>query len=94
MSQITWDEWQDTFKPIKNPNSRDPGFWGHMFETFGEDLDYIKSANLPSGHYWTMVDGEGIHLDLVSGAQWVDRLGYFITEVPWDEDTYVTNQKG
>lgn len=93
MITMTWGEWETKYRPIRNPNSKDDGFWGHMFETFGEDLDHLQNTKLPNTQYWTMVDGGGVYYDLVSGAQWVDRLGYFITEEPWEEDVYVTNQE-
>lgn len=90
---MTWDEWEATYKPMRNPNSTDPGFWGCMFETYGDDVDTMKQLGLPNTHFWTMVDGGDIYLDLTSGVHWVDRLGYFVTELPWTEEVYVTNQK-
>lgn len=93
MTQMTWSQWEQKYKPIRNPNNVGTGLSEHMFETFGEDLEYLKSAGIPNGYYWTLVDGGGVYLDIVSGVHWVDRLGYFITEYPWEEDVYVTNQK-
>ena len=66
---IDWKTWEDTYKPIRNPNSKDEGFWGCGFETFGEDIEYLKSLGLDNTHYWTLVDNNpnGRYLDVVSG---------------------------
>ena len=44
-------------------------------------------------HIWTMVNGEGRYANLVNGVHYFDRLGYFVTEVPWIDDVFVTDQK-
>lgn len=75
---ITWDEWEDTYKPTT------PTAYGDLSE-IDDNLDY---------HYiWTMVDGDGRYADLYSGIYIVNRLGYFVTEVPWTEEVFVTDQK-
>lgn len=93
MKTISWKEWQDTYKPIPNPNDSDTGFWGNMFETFGQDLDYMKENVKDNRHIWTIVDNNpnSVYLDLESGIHWFNRMGYFVTEVPWTEDVLVTN---
>jgi hypothetical protein len=40
-----------------------------------------------------MVDGDGRYADLYSGIYIINRLGYFVTEVPWTEEVFVTDQK-
>ena len=92
---IDWDTWEKTYKPIKNPNNPDPGFWGHMFETFGTDMEYMKSLDIPGKYYWTLVDNDpnSVYLEIVSGTYLFNRLGYFITEYPWEEEVLVTNDK-
>ncbi len=76
-----WDEWFNTFKPKtnhfgKNENDR-------MYETYGEEYEYIKS--LDPKYVWTYVDGDMSSL-LVAGVAWVNRLGYYVCEVPWEDD--------
>jgi len=87
--EMKFVDWYKKYKPIHNPASIDPQFWGCMFETFGEDLEYMKENYKDNRHYWTLVDGEGIELYLFSGVHWANRLGYFITEVPWEESVSV-----
>jgi hypothetical protein len=88
---ISWNEWEDTYKPIRNPFNPDPDFWGNMFETFGEEYELVKAY--PNNQVWTMIDGEGIYLNITSGLHWVNRLGYFVTELPWEGEVFVTNDK-
>jgi len=88
---MTWTEWEETYKPIRNPNNSDTSFWGSMFETFGDDLDAVKGY--PNDKVWTLVDNNpnSVFLDVQSGFWRVNRMGYFVTEVPWTEDVLVSN---
>lgn len=60
----------------------DFGRGGTMYETYGEELAYVRSQ--PVGRIWTLVDADG-HLCIISGWHFVNRLGYFISDVPADE---------
>jgi len=76
---ITWDEWEDTYKPT-TPLAYD---------------DYSEiPADVPVERIWTMIDGDGRYANLVNGIYVFNRLGYFVTEVPWTDDVFVTDQKG
>jgi hypothetical protein len=89
---ITWDEWEVIYKPMQNPHSRDSFFWGKMFETYEPDIDEVHRVN--PNRVWTLVDHNpnSVYLDLIPGYHLVDRLGYFISDVPWeDKDLVVTN---
>jgi hypothetical protein len=91
-SVISWEKWEKEYQPIKNPHSRDPGFWGSMFETFEPDTEYLKK--IPNNYIWTLVDNNpnSVYLDVVPGVHWANRMGYFATEFPWeDSDMTVSN---
>lgn len=81
-----FDNWVETFKPIRNTltdsASFDDGQGGLMFETYGPELDaVIAVANENPRKVWTWVDGdEGSYV--IDGYHLVNRIGYFITEVP------------
>lgn len=83
-----FDRWVDTYGPIKNeaisPEEEAP-FDGTMFETFGAELDYVKKAN--PKHVWTYITGDNNEDVLVAGFHFVNRQGYFITTLPWQDDT-------
>ncbi|QDT53880.1 hypothetical protein Pan44_19060 [Caulifigura coniformis] len=50
---------------------------GCLFETFGDELDFIRSQ--PAENVWTLVDGDDGDLYLVSGVHVVNRIGYLVT---------------
>jgi hypothetical protein len=80
-----WNEWEDKFKPIKNDLVADPD--QQMFETYGEELDYVLSID--NNRVWTYVQGDMCDL-ILAGYHLVNRIGYYITEIPWqNEDDYV-----
>ena len=81
--ELTEDEWETTYRPVTNHLSTDSGWAGLLFETYGEEVEYVKQAK--EGTVWTWVDGEdGTYV--VSGWLLMNRIGYFITEVPFDNN--------
>ena len=62
-------------------------FGGCMYETFGEELEYVKKQN--PKRIWTIVDGDGDDLIIIAGFHFVNRIGYLITNEEW-EDEYET----
>jgi hypothetical protein len=57
---------------------------GYLFETYGKEFEFVKIQN-PS-HVWTLVESDN-KLYVCSGFHHVNRLGYFVTQLPWEEDT-------
>jgi len=90
---ISWTEWEEKYKPIRNPNSPDPGFWGCMFETYGSDIATLEEMHVDGKYFWTLVDNNpnSVYLDIISGVHVFNRMGYFVTEVPWEEEVLVSN---
>lgn len=79
-----WDAWAEKYKPEENHIVTSNEL---MFETYGEELEYIKS--LDPKYVWTSVQGDMSDL-IVAGFAYVNRLCYYVTEIPWeDEDEYV-----
>ena len=74
---ISWDEWEDKYLPTT---------------PVALELEDIPDTTLPC-YVWTMVDGDGRYANLWNGYRRFNRLGYFVTEVPWIEDVFVTDQK-
>lgn len=88
LTKLTFDDWIETYKPEVNrivPDaSFDDGNGGIMFETYGAEHDYVCSVNLDR-RVWTYVDGEdGTYV--VNGYSFVNRIGYFVTEIPYPND--------
>ena len=89
---ISEDEFIQTYRPMPNVldanASFDFGDGGCLYETFGPELEHIRSQ-LPE-HVWTIIETDG-ELAIVSGYHFVNRLGYILTAVQWlpGEDVYV-----
>jgi hypothetical protein len=89
--KLDFDEWETTFKPMKNPlvdnpDTRPPD--GYRFETYGQEDDYVRAfAEVAPLHVWTMLDGEE-DLVITDGWHFVNRFAYFITDLPADPDTH------
>ena len=82
---MTEDEWYEKYKPIKNPLDTNASWNGEMFETYGEEIEFVKST--PDNFVWTLLDVDGKSL-IVNGQSWVNRMGYFVCEVPWNDDEF------
>lgn len=71
------DAWEAKYKPITNH------FDGSdKFETYGDELQFVLAQDPRC--IWTLVDGDDGNLYIVDGYHLVNRLNYFITEVPFD----------
>jgi hypothetical protein len=88
--EMTDDEWFNTYKPIKNHIDTHASFNGTMFETYGEEVEFVKSQN--PNCVWMYGDGDDGGSYLWSGWGFVNRIGYFITEVPFPDNTTIQVQ--
>lgn len=78
------DDWVAKYKPIKNHLDDNASGDGDMFETFGAELEFVRAQDPRC--IWTLVEGDDGGLYIESGYHFVNRLNYFITEVPFDGD--------
>lgn len=79
---ITNQEWEDTYLPMTNHLTNE----GISYETYGDELDYVSQQD--ENFVWTEMDGDnGVYI--VSGYHYVNRIQYYITNVPWTEDTEI-----
>jgi hypothetical protein len=90
--EMTMEEWEATFKPINNHLDENASFQnedgeGIMFETYGEEIDFVKSQ--PVANIWTYTSGESNTSWINNGWGFINRLGYFITELPCPPDTEI-----
>jgi len=86
--ELTEEEWFDTFKPIPNHIDDNASFQtednvGYMFETYDEELAFVKSQD--PNRIWTYCDGDNRGTYIFQGMRIVNRIGYFVTTVPYDE---------
>lgn len=83
MAKIKEDVFWDEYKPIKNHLVKDASYDGCMFETYGEEKEFVAKQHHKK--IWTIVDAEG-ELVIIAGWHFVNRMGYLITEKEWDNE--------
>ena len=85
--EMDFDEWCATYKPIPNNIVEDSSFDGTMFETYGAEVAFVKKAD--PAYIWMYGDGDDGGSYIWNGWHIVNRIGYFITEVPCPPDTTI-----
>ncbi len=85
--EMDFDEWFDTYKPIPNNIDTNASFDGHMFETYGDEVEFVKKAD--PAYIWMYGDGDDGGSYIWNGWHFVNRIGYFITEVPCPDNTTI-----
>ena len=93
--EMSFEEWEATYKPIynhidNNASFQDESGKGIMFETYGDEVEFVKSQD--PAKIWMYGDGDDGGGYIWSGWGFVNRLGYFITEVPCPPDTTIQIQ--
>lgn len=82
----TYDHWHNKYQPLVNPIMLEkyPNNPYYTFETYGEDIEYVKQQD--EHNIWTEVDGdEGCYI--LPGMHWANRINYYITVRPWEDDS-------
>ena len=79
-----FEEFKKVFKPIQNDVSECGACYDNlMFETYDEEYEFVRKMQKKNPYtIWTLLDCDTV----VQGLHWVNRMGYFICEVPFDED--------
>ncbi len=90
-NKITEEEFEAIYKPQDNHivGAENAAFNGWMYETYGPELEYVLSiARNPETSYrvWTILEGE--RMCYAAGYHLVNRLGYLITERPFDNPEF------
>ena len=82
----TYDSWVELFKPIHNSISKYPDESLIHFETYGDEVEFVKAQHaINPKTIWTEVDGDsGTYI--VAGWHFVNRVSYYITENPWEDE--------
>jgi hypothetical protein len=83
---MTEDEWIEKYKPVVNHLDSNAGWNGTLFETYGAELDHVDS--MPDNLVWTLSDGDLGEPVISNGYSFVNRLGYFVCENPWNDGEF------
>ena len=79
-----FNEWCLKYEGMSNPFS---GGIVDKFETYVEELDFVlKIAYTEPKRIWTLVEGDDGNLYIASGYHLVNRLNYFITHNPCEQE--------
>ena len=87
--RISWKRFEKEFPLIKNHLDPHAAFEGCMFETYGKELEFVNSL-AGTNRVLTIVDGDGDKLEISTGYHFVNRVGYLITEKPYEFDFWLT----
>ena len=88
--EMTFEEADEKFHFMVNNYDEYASFNGLMFETYGDEVDYVKSIS--PDRIWTYGDGDDGGGYIWNGWHFVNRIGYFISEEPWPADTVIQIQ--
>jgi hypothetical protein len=83
--EITEDNFDEIFKPQINHLDNNASFDGCMYETFGEEVDYVFSLANTTKRVWTIVEGDDDTLFYCAGFHYVNRIGFLVCEVEYED---------
>lgn len=101
-NELDENYWFEFYKPIANTveggTKGTAGYSvngvGYMYETYGPDYEYVMHVNgLDPRRVWTFCEEDGIGF-VSSGWRFVNRMGYFVTELPYEGDYTTINMWG
>ena len=84
--ELTWTEWEEKFKPIKNHLTKYPNadMEYDSFETYGAEQEFVASKT-EDRLVWTFSDGD-MCTYLSNGYHYINRINYYVCTVPYEED--------
>ena len=90
---LTVEEWEHHFGVLDNHLDKNASFGGSMFETYGEEYDYVASIGQKEpSRIWTYIDKEDGTTAIINHWGFEGRIGYFITEKPYDDELNIIVQ--
>ena len=79
------DQFYEMYKPQVNHLDDNASFDGCMYETYGEELDYVYNLSQKENRVWTIVEGDNDTMFICAGLHLVNRIGFLVTEEPWED---------
>jgi len=80
--ELTIEQWDMKYMPINNPLNENASWDGALFETYGDELEFVQEQD--EHNVWTFVDSD-LGTSLLSGYYVVNRIGYLVTKNRWEE---------
>jgi len=89
LTSLTEKQFDEQFTLVENHLDDNASWGGAMFETYGEELDYVRMKAERSNNVWTIIEGDDDSMFIVNGIHFVNRIGYLITREEWTVETEV-----
>ena len=89
LTSLTEEQFDEQFTLIENHLDDNASWGGAMFETYGEELDYVRMKAERGNNVWTILEGDDDTMFIVNGVHFVNRIGYLITREEWEGETEV-----
>lgn len=87
---LTEEQWEEKYKPQQNHISKREEWNGWMFETYGEDDEFIRLFAIKNPNkVWTVLTGIPTGDTIVQGFHLVNRYCHFITDVDFSNEENV-----
>lgn len=83
------EQFEEQFTLVENHLDDNASWDGVMFETFGEELEYVRMKAQSGNNVWTIVEGDDDTMYVSNGMRLVNRIGYLITREEWEGETDV-----
>jgi len=83
--EITEDNFYEVFKPQQNHLDDNASFDGCMYETFGEEVDYVFNLAKTTKRVWTIIEGDDDTIFYCAGFHYVNRIGFLVCEVEYED---------
>jgi len=87
--KLTEEQFEEQFTLVENHLDDNASWSGAMFETYGEELEYVQMKAQKGNNVWTIIEGDDDTMFIFSGVHLVNRMGYLITREEWTEETEV-----
>ena len=92
VKKITEDEFYEQFETVENHLDENASYSGCMFETYGEELDYVFELSKKEKRVWTIVETDSDERFYITGFHRVNRIGFLVTTEPYTEEMEVAEE--
>lgn len=82
MKIITYDQWVKEYGLIQNHLTEETSYNNTLFETYGDDLAFVNHTDI--NKVWTLISEDNEESWIIPGYHFLNRMGYFITEIPYE----------
>jgi len=86
---LSYNEWFEKYKPQLNHFTSSLNDDNYSFETYGEELEYVKKQH--PNQIWTVLFCDDEEVWITPGCRLINRMSYYITEKKWKTNNIQVN---